>query len=139
MAGLTIGAIIAQTAGTALFNRFRNRGRSINLDEGHGEMVAVIEQAVQDALKNDPVLRNATNSERWWQSRVIVGAGTGAAMSIFVALGILQTEYLDHGWMLQNWDWTMAGPAAGAVATTIMALYGRLRNGLSPLFNWFAK
>lgn len=88
--------------------------------------------AIIEALGQDPQFRNATNSERPIQSRVVVGSST----AIIGALGILVP---------------IAAQAIGVQITTprvvevisavlvlwgpIYALYGRLASGLRPLFS----
>lgn len=84
-----------------------------------------VEKAI-DEIKNDPVVVNATNSEPWWQSRVVLSAIGGEIAAGAAVIALAQQGFTDV--------LVYAGPVTAFVFASIN-LYGRLKTGLKPLFS----
>lgn len=96
---------------------------------GVGMDPGAIARTASRQVSADPVVVNQTNQEPPLQSRVVVGSVIGMIGAMFVAG--------DHLWsMWQSGDVNVT--IAIAELTTLwglgFALYGRLKNGLKPLF-----
>jgi hypothetical protein len=83
-----------------------------------------------EAMRNDPVLANATGQERWWQS----GVGLFGQGGVIWALGILFSDVAEHGADFASYDLKADVAALGALVLAIGVLYRRFVPGLKPLF-----
>ncbi len=85
----------------------------------------MIREAVERAMQ-DPVVKNETNAEKLLQSRVVVGSSLSAVAAAMATL--LALVYPDV-------DWQHISVAIVTLIGAGVALYGRLRPGLKPLFS----
>lgn len=125
IASIAIGK--AEQALRAAFTRQASPAPALPADEREALVVATARTVLAD-----PRLVNALDREPALQSRVVVGS----SMGLVAAAGILAAQYGAHGLDPALWQWEVAGPAVGAVWGSGLALYGRLRSGLAPLFGW---
>lgn len=89
----------------------------------------VVKEVVAKA-SDDPVIMNQMNMEAPHQSRVVVGSTIGMVGGLFVATGHLFDMY-----QTGNFDIEMAFAEVTIIWGFAYALYGRLANGLKPLFS----
>lgn len=85
----------------------------------------VVNKAVQQ-IANNPVMVNATNSEPWYQSRVVLGAVTTLLSSGFAIGALISVRSTDAE--------LYALPIVTGFGAAF-TLYGRLKTGLKPLFS----
>lgn len=78
----------------------------------------------------NPVLINQMNAEPPIQSRVVVGTTVGMIGAFFVA-----GDHLWSMWQSGNVDVAVATAELATLWGLGFALYGRLKNGLKPLFS----
>jgi len=67
-----------------------------------------------------PIVAHATNTEPWYQSRVVWGAIVSALVPILGAIGVA-TDWIDPNTAVNT------GIALGSVIGGVLTLYGRLR------------
>ena len=115
-----LGIVIGKVAQVAL-EKVLNRTTS-NPQEA-------VQQAVSEVVESNPVVLNELNQEKAWQSRVVVG-GTSAVIG---AVGVILVELTQNNF--PAYDWSVLGPSLVTVIGGAYALYGRLSNGLKPLFS----
>jgi hypothetical protein len=90
-------------------------------------------------LAKEPVFINATNSEPWWQSRVLVGNST-ASVGMVINAGVMILRSL--GFEIEDSTAIVWTQNIGALLTVYglgLSFYGRLKSGLAPLFGWFKR
>lgn len=85
-----------------------------------------VKEAIKDALAKAPEVVNATNSEPWWQSRVVTGL-IGVLVMLAVQWGLIAAE--DANTVVLQITTAVAGAAA------VYALGGRLIRGLKPMWS----
>ncbi|SRR5690606_1218958 len=83
----------------------------------------IVARKVEEAIK--PVVVNATNSEPWFQSRVLLGSFAANLAAIADLLAMFASGEFDVG---------RAAPSIAVILGTAVAIYGRLRGSkLKPL------
>lgn len=90
---------------------------------------------VVEAVKADPLVKNALNEENPVQSRV----GLGGFGVVLVAVGMLLNMLLplNETWnqiVAGTFDWTAFGGYLAIISSAAFSLYGRFKSGLKPLF-----
>lgn len=84
---------------------------------------------VENRVKHDPVLQNELNAEPAYQSRVVIGSIVSALGVVVPVIARLFGFDVDGNYIVEFGSALITLWGAG------YALYGRLRNGLKPLFN----
>lgn len=125
---------MAETARlTAAISTAIDKGTGPEVSKGEANVAAV---NTVTAMKQDPVLANATNQEPLVQSRIVVGGSTGAATAIF----FIGWQVFLHGSDFGAYDGEVMALAGTTLWGAAFALYGRLMPGLKPLFyGWFGR
>ena len=83
-----------------------------------------ITTALVDHLASDPVVLNETNSEPWYQSRVVLGSVAAIITSSFAIVAAARAGISDG---------EVYAPLVMTIVGSGFALYGRLRRSLLPI------
>jgi hypothetical protein len=90
-----------------------------------------VANAVEEAVKDDPVLMNRLGQERWWQSG-IAWYGTGG---VLWAIGFLLKQFSENQFDLTGYDAETTLVALGALGANLGVIYRRFWPGLRPMWS----